>query len=180
MVKLEDYLKNKEDWNNLSDLTDHLSRLKVEWNNDFADKLEDIEHNHLFSFAKYTYKNEKYYTDFRWKIGEEGNGIVFGFDYLCGVSIWKNGFYKNKEKYKKNFVEIFESDFEWNNDDNKTSGDCIMFLKRNISWENEDDFIWDCNKNKQIINIITNILQKYTYGPKVRKLFRRINGEISY
>lgn len=180
MVKLEDYLKNKEDWNNLSDLADYLSKLKVEWNNDFADKLEDIELNHLFSFAKYIYKNEKYYTDFRWGIGEEGNGIVFGFDYLYGVSIWKNGFYKNKEKYKKSFVEIFESDFEWNNDDNKTSGDYIMFLKRNISWENEDDFIWDCKKNKRIINIITDILQKYTYDPKVHRLFRRIRREVLY
>lgn len=90
-----------------------------------------------------------------------------------GFCLWKKDFGSKKEQYKSIFLEFFSEDFEWLDDNTHY----IMRLKGNILSAPGNTFIEAGFSKYEVVEKLTEILQKYTNNPKIVELFQTINTD---
>ena len=123
------------------------------------------------------FKTEKYpqWIDFRW--GLKGSDLDKDLTFLYypynkkGFCLWKRDFGSKKEQYKSIFLEFFSEDFEWLDDNT----DYIMRLKGNAFSAPGNTFIEAGFSKYEVVEKLTEILQKYTNKQEVIELFKKIN-----
>lgn len=166
--KLKKYTNNQKVQNLFEEINN-------EWK-EFDKKLEKITLGEEFSFYNKS-DNKTYY--FVWHLKGSNCGYDIEFVYYpkdYGFYIWKGNRDNCKEIYKEDFESIFggdNGDFEWIN--NRDQG-YIMKLKNNsFPFENREfqksDFF-----SYEVVDKLTEILQKYTNKPEVVAFFKKINA----
>ena len=166
--KLKKYTNNQKVQNLFEEINN-------EWK-EFDKKLEKITLGEEFLFYNKS-DNKTYY--FVWYLKGSNCGYDIEFVYYpkdYGFYIWKGNRDNCKEIYKEDFESIFggdNGDFEWIN--NRDQG-YIMKLKNNsFPFENREfqksDFF-----SYEVVDKLTEILQKYTNKPEVVALFKKINA----
>lgn len=166
--KLKKYTNNQKVQNLFEEINN-------EWK-EFDKKLEKITLGKEFSFYNKSY-NKTYY--FVWYL--KGSNCDYDIEFVYypkdfGFYIWKGERDNCKEIYKEDFESIFggdNGDFEWINNGDRGY---IMKLKNNsFPFENREfqksDFF-----SYEVVEKLTEILQKYTNKPEVVALFKKINA----
>ena len=167
--KLKSYTNNKEVQNLFEEIT-------TEWKG-FDTKLEKVTLGKEFLFYNKS-DNRTYY--FVWYLKDSDFDSDIEFVYYpkdFGFYIWKGNRDNCKEIYKEDFESIFggdNGDFEWINTSDKGY---IMKLKDNsFPFENgefqKSDFF-----SYEVVEKLTEILQKYTNKQEVIELFKKINTD---
>ena len=90
-----------------------------------------------------------------------------------GFCLWKKDFSSKKEQYKSIFLEFFSEDFEWLDDNT----DYIMRLKGKAFSAPGDKFVETGFSKYEVVEKLTEILQKYTNKQEVIELFKKINTD---
>lgn len=177
MNELSTILKDLEDWKDVTQLADTVNSLKEQWANDFSIQLAAIEYHSSFTYDKGRNK-ANYYNDFRWTYGGTWGDIAFIYEPHKGLSIWKAGAGKARERYKERLEHIFP-DFMISQDSNSNY---LMHLKDQNdillcnSEDKEEVFLWEYhNKGEQVRKFITEKIRKYTNDQEVRNLLKEIN-----
>ena len=180
MNELSTILKDLEDWKNVTQLADTVNNLKEQWAKDFSIQLAAIEYHSSFTYYKGC-NEANYYNHFRWTYGGAWGDIAFIYEPHKGLSIWKEGAGKIRNKYKEKLLNIFENDFYISQDNNT---DYLMHLKDKnevilCNVEDKDDiFLWKYhNQGGNIVSFITKKLKKYTNNQDIQNLFEEINNE---
>ena len=161
--KLKSYTNNKEVQTLFKEIND--------WK--FEQQLENILVGENFKGERWTLKH----YDFRWFLKESNWDKDLIFLYYPynekGFCLWKKDFGSKKEQYKSIFLEIFSEDFEWLDDNTHY----IMRLKGNILSAPGNTFIEAGFSKYEVVEKLTEILQKYTNNPKIVELFQTINTD---
>jgi len=92
---------------------------------------------------------------------------------LLHLQVEFSDFGSKKEQYKSIFLEFFSEDFEWLDDNTHY----IMRLKGNILSAPGNTFIEAGFSKYEVVEKLTEILQKYTNNPKIVELFQTINTD---
>ena len=160
--KLKSYTNNKEVQTLFKEIND--------WK--FEQQLENILVGENFKGEKYTQ-----WIDFRWglKGSDLDKDLIFLYYpyYEKGFCLWKKDFGSKKEQYKSIFLEIFSEDFEWLDDNTHY----IMRLKGNAFSAPGDKFLEAGFSKYEVVEKLTEILQKYTNKQEVIELFKKINTD---
>ena len=139
----------------------------------FEQQLETILLGENFKGERWTLKH----YDFRWFLKESNwdKDLIFLYYpyYEKGFCLWKKDFSSKKEQYKSIFLEFFSEDFEWLDDNT----DYIMRLKGNAFSAPGDKFVETGFSKYEVVEKLTEILQKYTNEPKIVELFQTINTD---
>ena len=134
-------------------------------------------HNFLAKRLKNYTNNQEVQTLFRWFLKESNwdKDLIFLYYpyYEKGFCLWKKDFSSKKEQYKSIFLEFFSEDFEWLDDNT----DYIMRLKGNAFSAPGDKFVETGFSKYEVVEKLTEILQKYTNEPKIVELFQTINTD---
>ena len=177
MNTLEKELKTKEDWLTMGEAANTMNNLRTRWAEDFSNQLASIECHSDFSYNK-DCDEANYYNDFRWTYGGTWGDIAFIYEPHKGLSIWKAGAGKARERYKERLEHIFP-DFMISQDSNSNY---LMHLKDQNdillcnSEDKEEVFLWEYhNKGEQVRKFITEKIRKYTNDQEVRNLLKEIN-----
>ena len=177
MNALEKELKTKEDWLTMGEAANTMNNLRTRWAEDFSNQLASIECHSDFSYNKDS-DEANYYNDFRWTYGGAWGDIAFIYEPHKGLSIWKAGAGKARERYKERLEHIFP-DFMISQDSNSNY---LMRLKDQNdillcnSEDKEEVFLWEYhNKGEQVRKFITEKIRKYTNDQEVRNLLKEIN-----
>ena len=177
MNALEKELKTKEDWLTMGEAANTMNNLRTRWAEDFSNQLASIECHSDFSYNKDSDEAD-YYNDFRWTYGGTWGDIAFIYEPHKGLSIWKAGAGKARERYKERLEHIFP-DFMISQDSNSNY---LMRLKDQNdillcnSEDKEEVFLWEYhNKGEQVRKFITEKIRKYTNDQEVRNLLKEIN-----
>lgn len=177
MNTLEKELKTKEDWLTMGEAANTMNNLRTRWAEDFSNQLASIECHSDFSYNK-DCDEANYYNDFRWTYGGAWGDIAFIYEPHKGLSIWKAGAGKARERYKERLEHIFP-DFMISQDSNSNY---LMHLKDQNdillcnSEDKEEVFLWEYhNKGEQVRKFITEKIRKYTNDQEVRNLLKEIN-----
>ena len=161
--KLKSYTNNKEVQTLFKEIND--------WK--FEQQLENILVGENFKGERWTLKH----YDFRWFLKESNWDKDLIFLYYPynekGFCLWKKDFGSKKEQYKSIFLEIFSEDFEWLDDNTHY----IMRLKGNAFSAPGDKFLEAGFSKHEVVEKLTEILQKYTNKQKVIGLFKKINTD---
>ena len=161
--KLKSYTNNKEVQTLFKEIND--------WK--FEQQLENILVGENFKGERWTLKH----YDFRWFLKESNWDKDLIFLYYPynekGFCLWKKDFGSKKEQYKSIFLEFFSEDFEWLDDNT----DYIMRLKGNAFSAPGNTFIEAGFSKHEVVEKLTEILQKYTNKQKVIGLFKKINTD---
>ena len=180
MNELSTILKDFKDWQNVTQLADTVNSLKVQWANDFSNQLAAIECHSSFSYNKGC-DESNYFNDFRWTYEGSWGDLAFVYEPHKGLSIWKAGAVKIRDKYKEKLLNIFENDFDISQDNNTNY---LMHLKGQneiilCNVEDKDDiFLWKYhNQGINVVSFIAEKLKKYTNNQKVQDLFEEITNE---
>ena len=180
MNELSTILKDLEDWKSVTQLADTVNGLKKQWANDFSDQLAAIECHSSFTYDKGCDETD-YYNDFRWTYEGSWGDLAFVYEPHKGLSIWKAGAGKIRDKYKEKLLNIFKDEFDISQDSNSNY---LMHLKNqneiilcNIE-DKEDIFLWKYhNQGRNVVSFIAEKLRKYTNDQRVQNLFGEINNE---
>ena len=180
MNELSTILKDLEDWKSVTQLVDTVNSLKTQWANDFSDQLAAIECHSSFTYDKGCDEVD-YYNDFRWTYEGSWGDLAFVYEPHKGLSIWKAGAGKIRDKYKEKLLNIFKDEFDISQDSNSNY---LMHLKNqneiilcNIE-DKEDIFLWKYhNQGRNVVSFIAEKLRKYTNDQRVQNLFGEINNE---
>ena len=160
--KLKSYTNNKEVQTLFKEIND--------WK--FEQQLQNILVGENFKTEKYTQ-----WIDFRWglKGSDLDKDLIFLYYpyYEKGFCLWKKDFGSKKEQYKSIFLEIFSEDFEWLDDNTHY----IMRLKGNAFSALGDKFLEAGFSKYEVVEKLTEILQKYTNKQEVIELFKKINTD---
>ena len=177
MNTLEKELKTKEDWLTMGEAANTMNNLRTRWAEDFSNQLASIECHSDFSYNK-DCDEANYYNDFRWTYGGAWGDIAFIYEPHKGLSIWKAGAGKARERYKERFEHIFP-DFMISQDSNSNY---LMHLKDQNeiilcdSRDKDDVFLWEYHdKGGKVRKFITEKIRKYTNDQEVRNLLKEIN-----
>ena len=177
MNALEEELKTKEDWLTMGEAVNTMNNLRTRWAEDFSNQLASIECHSDFAYNK-DCDEADYYNDFRWTYGGTWGDIAFIYEPHKGLSIWKAGAGKARERYKERLEHIFP-DFMISQDSNSNY---LMHLKDQNdillcnSEDKEEVFLWEYhNKGEQVRKFITEKIRKYTNDQEVRNLLKEIN-----
>ena len=177
MNTLEKELKTKEDWLTMGEAANTMNNLRTRWAEDFSNQLASIECHSDFAYNK-DCDEANYYNDFRWTYGGAWGDIAFIYEPHKGLSIWKAGAGKARERYKERLEHIFP-DFMISQDSNSNY---LMHLKDQNdillcnSEDKEEVFLWEYhNKGEQVRKFITEKIRKYTNDQEVRNLLKEIN-----
>ena len=177
MNALEEELKTKENWLIMGEAANTMNNLRTRWAEDFSNQLASIECHSDFSYNK-DCDEADYYNDFRWTYGGTWGDIAFIYEPHKGLSIWKAGAGKARERYKERLEHIFP-DFMISQDSNSNY---LMHLKDQNdillcnSEDKEEVFLWEYhNKGEQVRKFITEKIRKYTNDQEVRNLLKEIN-----
>ena len=177
MNTLEKELKTKEDWLTMGEAANTMNNLRTRWAEDFSNQLASIECHSDFAYNK-DCDEADYYNDFRWTYGGTWGDIAFIYEPHKGLSIWKAGAGKARERYKERLEHIFP-DFMISQDSNSNY---LMHLKDQNdillcnSEDKEEVFLWEYhNKGEQVRKFITEKIRKYTNDQEVRNLLKEIN-----
>lgn len=177
MNTLEKELKTKEDWLTMGEASNTMNNLRTRWAEDFSNQLASIECHSDFAYNK-DCDEANYYNDFRWTYGGTWGDIAFIYEPHKGLSIWKAGAGKARERYKERLEHIFP-DFMISQDSNSNY---LMHLKDQNdillcnSEDKEEVFLWEYhNKGEQVRKFITEKIRKYTNDQEVRNLLKEIN-----
>ena len=177
MNTLEKELKTKEDWLTMGEAANTMNNLRTRWAEDFSNQLASIECHSDFAYNK-DCDEANYYNDFRWTYGGTWGDIAFIYEPHKGLSIWKAGAGKARERYKERLEHIFP-DFMISQDSNSNY---LMHLKDQNdillcnSEDKEEVFLWEYhNKGEQVRKFITEKIRKYTNDQEVRNLLKEIN-----
>ena len=177
MTELNKFLEQKEDWQTMNELANTINNLKVQWANDFNNLLASIEYHSDFDYNKGC-DESNYFNDFRWTYKGVWNDLAFIYEPHKGLSIWKAGAGKARERYKERLEHIFP-DFMISQDSNSNY---LMHLKDQNdillcnSEDKEEVFLWEYhNKGEQVRKFITEKIRKYTNDQEVRNLLKEIN-----
>lgn len=160
--KLKSYTNNKEVQTLFKEIND--------WK--FEQQLENILVGENFKGEKYTQ-----WIDFRW--GLKGSDLDKDLIFLYypynekGFCLWKKDFSSKKEQYKSIFLEFFSEDFEWLDDNT----DYIMRLKGKAFSAPGDKFVETGFSKYEVVEKLTEILQKYTNKQEIIELFKKINTD---
>lgn len=161
--KLKSYTNNKEVQTLFKEIND--------WK--FEQQLENILVGENFKGERWTLKH----YDFRWFLKESNwdKDLIFLYYpyYKKGFCLWKKDFGSKKEQYKSIFLKIFSEDFEWLDDNT----DYIMRLKGNAFSAPGDKFVEAGFSKYEVVEKLTEILQKYTNKQEVIELFKKINTD---
>ena len=161
--KLKSYTNNKEVQTLFKEIND--------WK--FEQQLENILVGENFKGERWTLKH----YDFRWFLKESNWDKDLIFLYYPynekGFCLWKKDFGSKKEQYKSIFLEIFSEDFEWLDDNT----DYIMRLKGNAFSAPGNTFIEAGFSKYEVVEKLSEILQKYTNKQEVIELFKKINTD---
>ena len=161
--KLKSYTNNKEVQTLFKEIND--------WK--FEQQLETILLRENFKGERWTLKH----YDFRWFLKESNWDKDLIFLYYPynekGFCLWKKDFSSKKEQYKSIFLEFFSEDFEWLNDNT----DYIMRLKGKAFSAPGDKFVETGFSKYEVVEKLTEILQKYTNKQEVIELFKKINTD---
>lgn len=154
--KLKSYTNNKEVQTLFKEIND--------WK--FEQQLETILLRENFKGERWTLKH----YDFRWFLKESNWDKDLIFLYYPynekGFCLWKKDFSSKKEQYKSIFLEFFSEDFEWLNDNT----DYIMRLKGKAFSAPGDKFVETGFSKYEVVEKLTEILQKYTNKQEVIEL----------
>ena len=177
MNALEEELKTKENWLIMGEAANTMNNLRTRWAEDFSNQLASIECHSDFAYNK-DCDEANYYNDFRWTYGGTWGDIAFIYEPHKGLSIWKAGAGKARERYKERLEHIFP-DFMISQDSNSNY---LMHLKDQNdillcnSEDKEEVFLWEYhNKGEQVRKFITEKIRKYTNDQEVRNLLKEIN-----
>ena len=177
MNALEEELKTKENWLIMGEAVNTMNNLRTRWAEDFSNQLASIECHSDFSYNK-DCDEADYYNDFRWTYGGTWGDIAFIYEPHKGLSIWKAGAGKARERYKERLEHIF-LDFMISQDSNSNY---LMHLKDQNdvllcnSEDKEEVFLWEYHdKGEQVRKFITEKIRKYTNDQEVRNLLKEIN-----
>ena len=177
MNALEEELKTKEDWLTMGEAVNTMNNLRTRWAEDFSNQLASIKCHSDFAYNK-DCDEADYYNDFRWTYGGTWGDIAFIYEPHKGLSIWKAGAGKARERYKERLEHIFP-DFMISQDSNSNY---LMHLKDQNdillcnSEDKEEVFLWEYhNKGEQVRKFITEKIRKYTNDQEVRNLLKEIN-----
>lgn len=177
MNALEEKLKTKEDWLTMGEAVNTMNNLRTRWAEDFSNQLASIKCHSDFAYNK-DCDEADYYNDFRWTYGGTWGDIAFIYEPHKGLSIWKAGAGKARERYKERLEHIFP-DFMISQDSNSNY---LMHLKDQNdillcnSEDKEEVFLWEYhNKGEQVRKFITEKIRKYTNDQEVRNLLKEIN-----
>ena len=177
MNALEEELKTKENWLIMGEAANTMNNLRTRWAEDFSNQLASIECHSDFSYNKDSDEAD-YYNDFRWTYRGTWGDIAFIYEPHKGLSIWKAGAGKARERYKERLEHIFP-DFMISQDSNSNY---LMRLKDQNdillcnSEDKEEVFLWEYhNKGEQVRKFITEKIRKYTNDQEVRNLLKEIN-----
>lgn len=177
MNALEEELKTKENWLTMGEAVNTMNNLRTRWAEDFSNQLASIECHSDFAYNK-DCDEADYYNDFRWTYGGTWGDIAFIYEPHKGLSIWKAGAGKARERYKERLEHIFP-DFMISQDSNSNY---LMHLKDQNdillcnSEDKEEVFLWEYhNKGEQVRKFITEKIRKYTNDQEVRNLLKEIN-----
>ena len=177
MNTLEKELKTKEDWLTMGEAANTMNNLRTRWAEDFSNQLASIECHSDFAYNK-DCDEANYYNDFRWTYKGLWNDLAFIYEPHKGLSIWKAGAGKARERYKERLEHIFP-DFMISQDSNSNY---LMHLKDQNdillcnSEDKEEVFLWEYhNKGEQVRKFITEKIRKYTNDQEVRNLLKEIN-----
>ena len=177
MNALEEELKTKENWLIMGEAANTMNNLRTRWAEDFSNQLASIECHSDFSYNK-DCDEADYYNDFRWTYGGTWGDIAFIYEPHKGLSIWKAGAGKARERYKERLEHIFP-DFMISQDSNSNY---LMHLKDQNdvllcnSEDKEEVFLWEYHdKGEQVCKFITEKIRKYTNDQEVRNLLKEIN-----
>ncbi|WP_297973314.1 PD-(D/E)XK nuclease family protein [uncultured Capnocytophaga sp.] len=177
MNALEEELKTKENWLIMGEAVNTMNNLRTRWAEDFSNQLASIECHSDFAYNK-DCDEADYYNDFRWTYGGTWGDIAFIYEPHKGLSIWKAGAGKARERYKERLEHIFP-DFMISQDSNSNY---LMHLKDQNdillcnSEDKEEVFLWEYhNKGEQVRKFITEKIRKYTNDQEVRNLLKEIN-----
>ena len=161
--KLKSYTNNKEVQTLFKEIND--------WK--FEQQLETILLGENFKGERWTLKH----YDFRWFLKESNWDKDLIFLYYPynekGFCLWKKDFSSKKEQYKSIFLEFFSEDFEWLDDNT----DYIMRLKGKAFSAPGDKFVETGFSKYEVVEKLTEILQKYTNKQEVIELFKKINTD---
>lgn len=161
--KLKSYSNNKEVQTLFKEIND--------WK--FEQQLETILLGENFKGERWTLKH----YDFRWFLKESNWDKDLIFLYYPynekGFCLWKKDFSSKKEQYKSIFLEFFSEDFEWLDDNT----DYIMRLKGKAFSAPGDKFVETGFSKYEVVEKLTEILQKYTNKQEVIELFKKINTD---
>lgn len=177
MNALEEELKTKENWLIMGEAVNTMNNLRTRWAEDFSNQLASIECHSDFAYNK-DCDEADYYNDFRWTYGGTWGDIAFIYEPHKGLSIWKAGAGKARERYKERLEHIFP-DFMISQDSNSNY---LMHLKDQNdillcnSEDKEEVFLWEYHdKGEQVRKFITEKIRKYTNDQEVRNLLKEIN-----
>ena len=177
MNALEEELKTKENWLIMGEAANTMNNLRTRWAEDFSNQLASIECHSDFAYNK-DCDEANYYNDFRWTYKGLWNDLAFIYEPHKGLSIWKAGAGKARERYKERLEHIFP-DFMISQDSNSNY---LMHLKDQNdillcnSEDKEEVFLWEYhNKGEQVRKFITEKIRKYTNDQEVRNLLKEIN-----
>ena len=180
MTELSKILEQKEDWLTITELANTVNNLKIQWAEDFSNSLASIECHPDFVYNK-DCDEADYYNDFRWTYEGSWGDLAFVYEPHKGLSIWKAGAGKARDKYKEKLLNIFENDFDISQDNNTNY---LMHLKGQnkiilCNAEDKDDiFLWKYhNQGINVVSFIAEKLKKYTKNQKVQDLFEEITNE---
>ena len=179
MTELNKLLEQKEDWQTINELANTVNNLKVQWANDFNNLLASIECHPNFVYNKGCDGGANHFNDFRWTYGGSWGDLAFIYEPHKGLSIWKAGAGKIRDKYKEKLLNIFKEDFDISQDNNSnylmhlsTQKDIILCQ----SEDNDDIFLWEYhNKGKEVHDFLVEKLKSYTNNKEVQTLFKEIN-----
>ena len=161
--KLKTYTNNQEVQTLFKEIND--------WK--FEEQLETILLGENFKGERWTLKH----YDFRWFLKESNwdKDLIFLYYpyYEKGFCLWKKDFSSKKEQYKSIFLEFFSEDFEWLDDNT----DYIMRLKDNAFSAPGDKFVETGFSKYEVVEKLTEILQKYTNKQEIVALFKKINAD---
>lgn len=177
MNALEEELKTKENWLIMGEAANTMNNLRTRWAEDFSNQLASIECHSDFSYNK-DCDEANYYNDFRWTYGGAWGDIAFIYEPHKGLSIWKAGAGKARERYKERLEHIFP-DFMISQDSNsnylmhvKDQNEIILCDSR----DKDDIFLWEYHdKGGKVRKFITEKIRKYTNDQEVRNLLKEIN-----
>ena len=177
MNALEEELKTKENWLIMGEAVNTMNNLRTRWAEDFSNQLASIECHSDFAYNK-DCDEADYYNDFRWTYEGSWGDLAFVYEPHKGLSIWKAGAGKARERYKERLEHIFP-DFMISQDSNSNY---LMHLKDQNdillcnSEDKEEVFLWEYhNKGEQVRKFITEKIRKYTNDQEVRNLLKEIN-----
>lgn len=181
MTELNKFLEQEKDWQTINELANTVNNLKVQWANDFNNLLASIECHPNFVYNKGCDGGANHFNDFRWTYGGSWGDLAFIYEPHKGLSIWKAGAGKIRDKYKEKLLNIFKEDFDISQDNNSnylmhlsTQKDIILCQ----SEDNDDIFLWEYhNKGKKVYDFLAEKLKSYTNNKEVQNLFEEITTE---